>query len=224
MPEKDVTGSTAKRAAQLADGLAALQLDLGVDQQQQLLDYLQLLYQWNRAYNLTSIPDNDSTVALQLLDSLVLLPDLPAHCRLLDIGSGGGLPGVPLAIARPSMAVTLLDSNGKKTRFLQQVKLELRLNNVQVVQARIEQWCATVADAKDLYICSRAFTDLAQMLDWTLPLVRSGATLLALKGQYPQAELDALQRVAEFAALQCSCESLQVPGVAAARHLVTIKA
>jgi 16S rRNA (guanine527-N7)-methyltransferase len=214
----------AARAQQLARGVAALSLNVSTAQQQALLDFVTLLYQWNRTYNLTAIPDNHETVALQLLDSLALLPFLPLNCHLLDIGSGGGLPGLPLAIARPTMPVTLLDSNGKKTRFLTHVKQALQLQNVTVVQERIEHWSVPEATAKDLFISSRALAELTQMVRWTLPMLRAGATIVALKGQYPQAEIEALHAMPEATELTLSCQPLQVPGIAAARHLVLIHA
>jgi len=213
-----------ERAKQLQQGLLAMGLSLQAEQEHALLDYLQLLYEWNRTYNLTAIPDNQDTVALQLLDSLALLPALPPTCHLLDIGSGGGLPGLPLAIARPSMPVILLDSNGKKTRFLTHVKQALQLQNVTVVQERIERWPVPEATAKDLFISSRALAELAQMVRWTLPLLKAGATIVALKGQYPQAEINAVEALPEAAELTLRCQPLQVPGIAAARHLVRIHA
>ena len=123
---------------QIQEGCDAIALVLSTDQHQQLLDYVALLAKCNKVYNLTSVRVIDEMVSRHLLDSLAILPYLSGE-SLLDVGSGGGLPGIPVSIARPDLAVTLLDSNSKKTRFLQQVKAELKLANVTVVHARIEQ-------------------------------------------------------------------------------------
>ena len=124
--------------AQLDKGCAELQLQLSEEQKTQLLDYLALLQKWNKVYNLTSVRDPQTMLTRHILDSLSLIPYL--NCTsLLDVGSGAGLPGIPIAICFPQMSVTLLDSNIKKTRFLQQVKAELKLNNVTVIHGRVEQ-------------------------------------------------------------------------------------
>ena len=124
--------------AQLEAGCAELGLDLSETQIRQLLDYLALLAKWNKVYNLTALRDPAQMLSKHLLDSLALIPYLDAE-SLLDVGTGAGLPGIPVAICRPQMAVTLLDSNAKKTRFLQQVKAELKLSNVTIVHGRVEQ-------------------------------------------------------------------------------------
>ena len=124
--------------AQLEKGCAELQLQLSDQQKNQLLDYLALLQKWNKVYNLTSVRDPQGMLTRHILDSLSLIPYLQCN-SLLDVGSGAGLPGIPVAICFPQMAVTLLDSNIKKTRFLQQVKAELKLNNVTVIHGRVEQ-------------------------------------------------------------------------------------
>lgn len=123
---------------QLQQGCDELELDLSLAQQQQLISYVELLDKWNKVYNLTSVRDPQQMISRHILDSLAILPYLRG-ATLLDVGTGAGLPGIPLAIVRPELAVTLLDSNAKKTRFLQQAKAELALDNVTVVQARIEQ-------------------------------------------------------------------------------------
>ncbi|OOZ40163.1 16S rRNA (guanine(527)-N(7))-methyltransferase RsmG [Solemya elarraichensis gill symbiont] len=199
---------------ELARGVEALGLTLSQAQQKKLLDFLALLYKWNSAYNLTAIRDQEQAVALQLLDSLAILPLLPEG-PILDIGSGGGLPGIPLAIAKPDTQITLLDSNSKKTRFLTQAKLELGLDNLSVMHSRIEAW---QPETMPVAITSRAFAELGRMLDWTRHLLEAGAQLFAMKGVKPQQEIDALKGMP----LEIEVTSLQVPGIDAHRHLVRI--
>ena len=127
------------REQQLAEGMKALGLDLPADVQERLLAYAAFLEKWNRTYSLTALRDPKLAVSHHLLDSLAIMPYVSAS-TLLDVGSGGGQPGIPLAIARPDLAVTLLDSNGKKTAFLQQAVIELGLKNVQVVTVRVEEF------------------------------------------------------------------------------------
>lgn len=203
-----------KQTNELNLGLKTLDIDLSAQQQQKLLDFLALLYKWNRAYNLTAIRENQQRVALQLLDSLSILPYLPEG-DILDIGSGGGLPGIPIAIARPHTKFTLVDSNSKKTRFLTQAKLELGLDNLDVVHGRIEEW---QPDCIPTIITSRAFSELVKMVGWTRHLLEHRAELYAMKGQYPATEIDALAKQdVEF-----EIHKLQVPGIDAERHLVHV--
>ncbi|OOZ50861.1 16S rRNA (guanine(527)-N(7))-methyltransferase RsmG [Solemya velum gill symbiont] len=199
---------------ELARGIEALGVTLSQEQQKKLLDFLALLYKWNSAYNLTAIRDQEQAVALQLLDSLAILPMLPEG-PILDIGSGGGMPGIPLAIARPETQITLLDSNSKKTRFLTQAKLELGLDNMSVMHSRIEAW---QPQTMPVAITSRAFAELERMLDWTYHLLEKGAQLFAMKGINPQQEIDALKGMP----LEIEVTPLQVPGIDAHRHLVRI--
>lgn len=176
-----------------------------------LLTYLALLERWNRAYNLTAVRDPRDMVARHLLDSLAVLPWLPAG-RLLDAGTGAGLPGVPLAIARPDLDVTLLDSAGKKIRFLNQLRRELGLRNAQPVQARLEDYRPEAPlDA----IISRAFASLTDFAGAARRLA-DGALLLAMKGRYPAGELNELPGWAQVRAV----EKLEVPGLQEDRHLV----
>ena len=199
---------------QLKRGSEALGLTLTDEQQQQLLDYLLLLEKWNRAYNLTAIRDPQKMVAMQLLDSLATMPFIPDG-DLADVGSGGGAPGIPLAIAQPQRQVTLLDSNGKKTRFLNQARMQLGLGNVAVVQSRLESWRPPVPPRT---IISRAFTDLPQMLDWLRHLLTPESTLLAMKGQYPHDEIAAIAGEG----VDVEVIPLTVPGVEGERHLVCV--
>lgn len=198
----------------LLAGLDAMGLDSSDSQQQQWLDYLSLLLKWNKAYNLTAVKDPLEMVSRHLLDSLSLTPFLP-YRRLIDVGTGPGLPGIPLAIFFPEKSFTLLDSNGKRTRFLQQVKLQLGLDNVEILHCRTEQHRPEVPYEG---VLSRAFASITDMLDWTGHLCAPEGRFLAMKGQYPQAEIDQL---AEGYRVE-KIEILQVPGSDAERHLVII--
>lgn len=184
---------------------------LGPGQTETLLAYLDLLRRWNRAYNLTAIREPRDMVVRHLLDSLSVLPWIPAG-RLLDAGTGAGLPGVPLAVARPDVEVTLLDSAGKKIRFLNQVRRELGLRNIEPVQARLEDYASEAPF--DAIIC-RAFASLADFAAATRRLAK-GSKLLAMKGRRPGAELDELPGWVEVRAV----EKLEVPGLQEDRHLV----
>jgi 16S rRNA (guanine527-N7)-methyltransferase len=178
---------------------------------QKLLDYLGLLEHWNRAYNLTAVRDPVEMVTRHLLDSLSVLPWVRGQ-RLLDAGSGAGLPGVPVAIARPDLDVTLLDSSGKKVRFLNHVRRELGLQNVHPVQSRLEEY--EPPDGFDA-IVSRAFAGLASYAAAARHLAGT-ALLLAMKGRYPARELAELP---DWVRVQ-SVEKLSIPGLQEDRHLV----
>lgn len=167
----------------LRDGLAELKVP---DAYEKLMAYLSLLDKWNRAYNLTSVRDLPAMVSRHVLDSLAISPFIYGS-RIIDVGSGAGLPGIPLAITHPNHQFVLLDSNGKKTRFLDEVKRSLGLNNVEVVQSRAENYHPSAAFDT---VISRAFSDLAQMLNWTTHLIAENGIWLAMKGKYPQTELD----------------------------------
>ena len=199
--------------AQIKTGCETLKLTLTEQQYQQFADYVALLAKWNKVYNLTSVRQIDDMVGRHLLDSLTILPYLNGE-RLLDVGSGGGLPGIPIAIARPDLDVTLLDSNSKKTRFLQQVKAELGLDNVNVVHSRVEQ---TDLPQFDL-ITARAFATIADIIALTKPLCGEGTQLLLMKGAYPEAEL---AECGDDVVLQ-DVHRLTVPGESGERHLVIL--
>ena len=204
------------RAEQLSRGLAALGLDLPAAAQQKLLAFAALLGKWNKVYNLTALRDEQQVISHHLLDSLAVLPQLGAAKRLADIGSGGGLPGIPLAIVRPELQVALVESNQKKSAFQQQAKIELDLANVSVHCVRVEAW--QPAEKCDVVI-SRAFSDLAEFVKLSGHLLAEGGALLAMKGVHPYeeiAQLPAGWRVAEVT-------PLQVPGVEGARHLVRVE-
>ncbi|MET0093851.1 MAG: 16S rRNA (guanine(527)-N(7))-methyltransferase RsmG, partial [Sedimenticola sp.] len=163
---------------QLTDGLRRMDIDLSEQQQGLLLDYLALLLKWNNAFNLTAVRDPAEMVARQLLDSLSIL-DMVRGPRVLDVGTGPGLPGIPLAIALPDAHFTLLDSNGKKTRFVQQAKTALGLSNVEVVNGRVESFRPDIPFDT---VTSRAFAALPKMVELTRHLVAGGGQLLAMKG------------------------------------------
>lgn len=202
--------------AKLAAGVAEMKLNLDEQQQKKLLDYLGLLHKWNKVYNLTAIREPQKMVDHHLLDSLAVLPFITGK-RLIDVGSGAGLPGIPLAIANPALTVVVLDSNHKKTVFLQQACIELGLANVSVVCDRVENFVP--AEKFDLVI-SRAFSDLGEFERLTRHLVASGGYQLAMKGLHPYEEL--AQLPTEIKVQQVI--SLSVPGLNAQRHLVVIKA
>lgn len=198
--------------ARLLAGLLALKLDPAVAAP--LLRYLGELVLWNKAYNLTAVRDPAEMVTRHLLDSLSLLPHVTG--RVLDVGSGAGLPGIPLAIARPELAVTVLDSNGKKARFLRHAQRALELNNLEVVEGRVEQHRP---GAPYDCITSRAYASLKDFLDSTGGLAAPQGRWLAMKGK-----LDAQELAAVPAAYQTESVRLTVPGLDEERHLVIIKA
>ncbi|SFM52544.1 16S rRNA (guanine(527)-N(7))-methyltransferase RsmG [Marinobacter pelagius] len=199
---------------QLRDGLAEMNLSLTDGQQQQLLAFLALLNKWNKAYNLTAVRDERVMVSRQLLDSLSILPWVTTD-HLLDVGAGGGLPGIPLAIALPDRRFTLLDSNGKKTRFLNQCVLELGLDNVDVIHGRAED-CQP--EQPFTQISSRAFTALENLVTWCGSLLDNEGEFLAMKGQFPDDEVAALPAGWQVK----SSHSLKVPGADGERHLLVV--
>ncbi|MCL7942749.1 16S rRNA (guanine(527)-N(7))-methyltransferase RsmG [Marinobacter sp. ATCH36] len=199
---------------QLAEGLADLSLELDDASQQQLLAFLALLNKWNRAYNLTAVREPRQMVSRQLLDSLSILPFVTTD-HLLDVGAGGGLPGIPLAIALPHKRFTLLDSNSKKTRFLTQCVLELRLENVDIIHGRVEN-CDPAIQYRQ--ISSRAFTALDNLIAWCGHLLADEGEFLAMKGQFPDDEVAALPVGWQVTARH----SLSVPGSDCERHLLAI--
>lgn len=155
-----------------------------------LLMYLLLLNKWNLAYNLTAVRDLESMISKHVLDSLAILPWIKGD-RILDVGTGAGLPGIPLAIAKPETHFVLLDSNGKKIRFLNEVKRQLDLKNLEIIQFRVENYHPT--QGFDTVI-SRAFTSLEQMIKWTAHLIAKDGIWLAMKGRYPDTELNEIHQ------------------------------
>lgn len=197
--------------AELEAGLARLGLCLDAPRVAALLAYLDLIVKWNRVYNLTAITEPQRMLSHHLLDSLAVLPHIDAG-RLLDVGSGAGLPGIPLALARPALEVTLLEASQKKAAFLQQAAIELKLDNVEAVHARAEDYRPHAPFPR---IIARACSELKDFVRLTAHLLAEGGRWLAMKGLYPQAEIERLEgaRVIEVV-------RLTVPGLAAERHLV----
>ena len=199
----------------LKQGIKDLKLDLADDQVEKLLDYLALLNKWNSVYNLTSVRDPMQMVTLHLLDSLAAVPAFAGAVNVLDVGAGGGLPGMVLAISRPDMKVSMIDTVHKKTAFLNQVKAELGLSNVTVYTKRVEQ---LEVKTKFDVITSRAFADLSDFVNWSGHLLEQGGRFIALKGVAPPEEQERLPEAWKVTALQ----PLSVPGLNAERHLVFI--
>lgn len=203
-------------AAVLEEGIVAMHLDVSSAQREKLMDYLALMFKWNSVYNLTSLRDPMQMVTHHLLDSLAAVPAFAQAHNVLDVGSGGGLPGIVLAIVRPDMKVSMIDTVHKKTAFLTQVKAELGLSNVTVYTARVEQ--LQVSDKFDV-ITSRAFADLSDFVNWSSHLLADGGRYIALKGVAPKDEQERLPAEWQVTGV----EPLQVPRLGAERHLVHIQ-
>jgi len=200
----------------LAEGIAEMRLDVTPAQQNQLMDYLGLMFKWNAVYNLTSLRDPMQMVTHHLLDSLAAVPAFALATNVLDVGSGGGLPGIVLAIVRPDVKISMIDTVHKKTAFLTQVKAELNLTNVTVYTMRVEQ--LQVSEKFDV-ITSRAFADLSDFVNWSSHLLADGGRYIALKGVAPKEEQERVP--AEWKVTKV--EPLQVPRLGAERHLVFIE-
>lgn len=188
-------------------------LDLPGEQRQRLIGFLTMLMRWNQTYNLTAVRDPGEAVTRHLLDSLAALPYLMGS-SILDLGTGPGLPGIPLAIAVPSHRYVLLDGNGKKIRFVRQAALELGLSGVKAVQARMESYRP---QQKFATIISRAVAELETLWRAAEPLLATPGRVLLMKGRRPEAELAALS------APNPQCHRLSVPGLEAERHLIEIR-
>lgn len=205
-----------KRRSVLVAGLADLGLTLSPPQTQSMLGFLDLLVKWNRVYSLTAIEDGVDMVRLHLLDSLAMLPYIRGP-RVLDLGTGPGLPGIPLAVAQPDWQFALLDANRKKARFVRQAAVELKLANVEVVNARAQDYRP---DEPFDTVITRAVTAAAETLMWIKPLLApSRGRLVLMKGTYPHAELAALPPSARLEGVY----PVQVPGLSAARHAVVVE-
>ncbi len=198
----------------LERGLTALGLTLGPDQLAKLERYLDLLEKWNRVYNLTAIRSRERMVTHHLLDSAAILPHVKGP-RVLDVGSGAGLPGIPLAIADAGLKLTLLDSNHKKTAFLRQAVADLGLNNAAVEAERVESWRT---DARFETVVSRAFSELGEFVVTSGRLLAPGGIIAAMKGAYPGEEIERMP--GEFQVV--NVVKLAVPGLDAQRHLVIV--
>ncbi len=201
-------------AVALAAGLAELSIPLSEEAQRKLLAFRDLLLKWNKTYNLTALRDPEQAISHHLLDSLAILPHVGSG-SLLDVGSGGGLPGIPLAIARPELSVSMVDTVQKKATFLQQASIELGLKNVSVYHARVEEMQGQYAQ-----ISSRAFAEIGLFIDLTRHLLAPGGRWLAMKGIRPDDELKTLPADIAVEAIV----PLTVPGLAAERHLIILRA
>ena len=203
----------------LSAGVQALGLNLSAEQQQRLLDYLGLIQKWTRVYNLTAVRDPAEMLTHHLLDSLTAVGPLSRHTqgksiRVLDVGSGGGLPGVVLAICMPELNVTCVDTVAKKAAFVQQVAVSLKLPNLRGLHARVE----SLTDPYQV-ICSRAFASLPDFMTWSRSALADGGVWMAMKGKHPQDEIDALPGNVQM----FHVEPLMVPGLDVERCLVWMK-
>ena len=202
--------------ARIAEGAAAMGIVLAPETSERCARYLRLIEKWNRVHNLTAVRETEQMVVLHLLDSLSVLPHVSGARTLLDVGTGAGLPGIPIALAAPEVEVTLLDSSHKKTSFLAQAKAELALSNVVVECQRVEQWHpGRMFDV----VVSRAFAELAEFVAQAQHLVAPGGRMLAMKGVYPFEEIarvPASHRVAEV-------KELRVHALEGKRHLVFLE-
>jgi 16S rRNA (guanine527-N7)-methyltransferase len=199
----------------LKNSLKNCDLVVSEEQQLQLICYVMLMHKWNKAYNLTSVRDPQQMVIKHIVDSIVVAPFLD-KIHYIDVGTGPGLPGIPLAIMCPDKQFILLDSLGKRVRFMKQVAYELKIDNIQPVQSRVEDF---VPDVKIDGVLSRAFASLKDMLHWCQHLVDSQGVFLALKGQLPTDELEQLPLGFD---LQETIK-LNVPGLEGERHIIKIK-
>jgi 16S rRNA (guanine527-N7)-methyltransferase len=200
----------------LANGIKELQLNLNDKQQEQLLDYLALLFKWNAVYNLTSVREPMQMMTHHVLDSLAAVSAFADAHNVLDVGAGGGLPGVVLAISLPQMKVSLIDTVHKKTAFLTQVKAELGLANVTVYTMKVQD---LQPPQKFDVVTSRAFADLSDFINWSGHVLAEGGQFIALKGTAPPEEQERLPAQWKVTELR----PIGVPGLQAERHLVFIQ-
>ena len=206
-------------AVGLSAGILALGLDLSADRQKLLLDYVTLIQKWNKVYNLTALRDPADMLTHHLLDSLTTVAPLTRHTqgqavRVLDVGSGGGLPGVVLAICMPELNVTCVDTVAKKAAFVQQVAVSLKLPNLRGLHARVE----SLVDPYQV-ICSRAFASLPDFVTWSRSALAEGGVWMAMKGKHPQDEIDALPADVKV----FHVEPLTVPGLDVERCMVWMR-
>ncbi len=196
----------------LKQGLQELNISSDENKIESLLAFIKLIEKWNKAYNLTAVREQENMVRLHILDSLAVMPFIQGH-RVADIGTGAGLPGIPLAIFSPDVEFTLVDSNSKKTRFVQQAILELKLKNVKVIYSRVEN---IQADTLFSTVIMRAFASLEDIMRLSWHLIDKEGILLAMKGQKPDQELDKI-------AQPYSIIPVHVPGIEAERCLIQIE-
>ncbi|MDO4249650.1 MAG: 16S rRNA (guanine(527)-N(7))-methyltransferase RsmG [Neisseria sp.] len=200
---------------QLQAGLQQMGLKLTTAQQLLLLEYVALLKKWNSTYNLTALRDESKMISHHILDSLSLLAYIKDAKTLMDVGSGGGMPGIPTAICRPDLQITLLDSNTKKTTFLQQVVIELGLSNVTVASGRVEAMHDKDVDV----VTSRAFAELADFISLTKHLLNENGYWAAMKGVYPYEELEHVPASVEVEKV----EKIEIPMLQGERHMVIMR-
>ena len=200
---------------QLQAMLAETELTLPIEQQSKLIQLVELLAKWNKAYNLTSVRDPQQMLVKHIMDSIVVSPYLQGK-RLIDVGTGPGLPGLPLAILNPDKQFVLLDSLGKRLRFIRQAVLELGLKNVEFVQSRVEEF---QPEEKFDVVLSRAFASLEDMLFWCKHLPNDTGHFLALKGQFPEQEIKTLDEKFKFV----ESITLKVPNLEGERCLVKVE-
>ena len=200
---------------QLQAMLAKTELEIPAEQQNKLIQLVELLAKWNKAYNLTSVRDPKQMLVKHIMDSIVVSPHLQGQ-RLIDVGTGPGLPGLPLAILNPDKQFVLLDSLGKRLRFIRQAVLELGLKNVEFVQSRVEEF---QPEEKFDVVLSRAFASLEDMLFWCKHLPKENGHFLALKGQLPKQEIKTLDSQFKFV----ESIALQVPNLEGERCLVKVE-
>jgi 16S rRNA (guanine527-N7)-methyltransferase len=203
-------------AEALAAGLAELDIAITTIDQERLIQYLGLIEKWNKIHNLTAIRDPQQMLTHHILDSLAVLPHLNTAKSLVDVGSGAGLPGIPIAIARPEIAVTLVDSSHKRQAFQQQCKAELSLNNVTAIHTRVEDYSHEPGFS---VVISRAFSDLGEFVQAARHLCAKQGRLLAMKGLYPHEEIAKLPAGVRLTQVT----ELEIPGLTANRHLLEIK-
>jgi len=211
-----VTNSESEKRNLLEQGVAALQLNLSENQINQLMLYLDLLIKWNGVYNLTSVRNPIDMVKQHLLDSLSAVFAFKNALNILDVGAGGGLPGIVIAIVYPNTKIALIDTVNKKTAFLKQVKAELKLDNVTVYTGRVEQ--LQVVELFDV-ITSRAFSELSNFVNWAGHLLTKRGQMIALKGQLPEDEIAVLPA----GWLVKKVQAISVPTLEAQRHLLWIE-
>jgi 16S rRNA (guanine527-N7)-methyltransferase len=200
---------------QLQAMLEETELSLPIEQQNKLIQLVELLAKWNKAYNLTSVRDPKQMLVKHIMDSIVVSPHLQGK-RFIDVGTGPGLPGLPLAILNPDKHFVLLDSLGKRLRFIRQAVLELGLKNVEFVQSRVEEY---QPEEQFDVVLSRAFASLEDMLFWCKHLPKATGHFLALKGQFPEQEVNTLDKQFKF----IETISLQVPNLEGERCLVKVE-
>ncbi len=218
MATETLEGADSRKAVQtsLDAGLEELSVGLRESQAKQLMEYVWLLDKWNKIYNLTAVREPARMVSLHLLDSIAIVPYVAGAQTVIDVGTGGGLPGIPVAIACPGLSVTLLDTIAKKTTFVRQAVSELQLTNATVVTERVESYHPST---KFDLVISRAFAELKDFAGAAAHLAREGGKLLAMKGVYPHEEIARLPRAFRVSDVY----PLRVPGLDAQRHLVVIE-